>query len=277
MTLRLNEISASELSVTNGEKPVLTYRYGHDLYKPYFHPIHAPNGLIVTGDRPEGHVHHRGLCFASEKLNGINYWTETNCNESVRGRVVHREFCEKIVNLDAVHFAVINDWRAPDNSNPIEETCYVTVHQPQLNQQIIDFQFSLEAQSSDVSLAPPCETQGLCCRMAEMEYRKVTNSDGCIGESEVSGKVAKWCSLNGVLSNEVAGVAIFNHPSNLRHPASFMVLDDAFGFMSAVFTGDEPHLISAGETLTLNYRLIVYLGDIFTFDLWTCYEEYVKH
>ena len=72
MTLVLNEVFESELSVTDGDTPIITYRYGSDLYKPYFHPIHAPNGLIVTDDAPEDHVHHRGLCFTWGDF--CNWW-----------------------------------------------------------------------------------------------------------------------------------------------------------------------------------------------------------
>jgi len=276
MALKLDEVSGSELSITDGEAPILTYCYGRDLHKPYFHPIYTPNELIVTDDIPEDYPYHHGLCFGWENVNGINYWEETNCDESARGRIVHREFREKAVNLDIAHFTVINDWVAPDNSKPIEETCHIAIHQPQADQQSIDLQFNLHAQSADVVIGVSSESQGLCYRGAEMEYRKVTNSDSCIGQSEVSGKTAKWCSLNGILSDEAVGVAVFDHPSNLRHPNHFFALDEAFGFISASFTYDEPHVIPAGETLMLKYRVLIYLGDVFTFDLWACYEEYAK-
>ncbi len=277
MTLVLTEASEFELSVTDEDTPIITYRYGSDLYKPYFHPIHAPNGLIVTDDAPEDHVHHRGLCFTWGDVNGINYWAEINCEEAVRGRIRHREFREKSVNPDRVQLVIVNDWVAPDGTNPIEEICSVTVYQPEPEHQAIDFQFDLRAQSTDVVMGTPPAYHGLCYRAAEMEYRKVTNSDSRIGESEVNGRNAKWCALNGILADEALGVAIFDHPSNLRHPTRFFALDDAFGFISTSFAYDEPYTIRAGETLTLKHRVLIHLGDLFTFDLWAYYEEYAKN
>jgi len=43
MALKLIEVAGSEFSVYHADKPILTYRYGEDLYKPYFHPVYAPN------------------------------------------------------------------------------------------------------------------------------------------------------------------------------------------------------------------------------------------
>ena len=112
--------SESELSIAYGQMPILTYHYSSALYKPYFHPLHAPNGQVVTEDAPEDHVHHRGLCFAWGDVNGVNYWAETNCETAVRGRIQHREFREKSVNADGASLVVVNDWLAPDGTKPIE-------------------------------------------------------------------------------------------------------------------------------------------------------------
>jgi hypothetical protein len=274
MALVFNEVPESELSIADGNRPILTYRYNAELYKPYFHPIHAPNGLIVTDDAPEDHVHHRGVCFAWGDVNGINYWAETNCEASLRGRIVHREFREKSVSSTYARFVVVNDWVAPGGTKPLEETRHVTVHQPQPDYQAIDFQFDLRAQATDVVMGTPPAYHGLCYRAGEMEYRKVVNAESRLGESEVNGRASKWCALNGVVSDEAIGVAIFDHPSNSRHPTQFFAMDDAFGFISTSFAYDEPYTIPAGETLSLKYRVLVYLGDLFTFDLWACYEAY---
>lgn len=276
MALILEERSGSELSIMDDESPVLTYHHGGELYKPYFHPIYTPNGSIVTDDAPGDCPYHHGLCFAWEDVDGVNYCRETDCDESERGRIVHREFRDKVANGHSAHFTVVNDWIAPDDSKSIEEICRTRVYQPQEDRQLIDLEYNFCAQSRDVSINSSSESQGLCLRGAEMEYRKVTNSEYSIGQSEVSGKAGKWCSLNGVLSDEAIGVAIFDHPSNLGHPAPFYALDETVGFVSTSFAYAKPHTITAGETLTLKYRIVVYLGDLFTFNLRNYYDEYVK-
>ncbi|MCZ6676566.1 MAG: PmoA family protein [Candidatus Poribacteria bacterium] len=276
MALILTEISGSTLSLADGDNPILTYHYGPDLYKPYFHPVYAPNRQIVTADSPEDHRHHRGLCFAWGNVNGINYWAEVNCDEAVRGRIVHREFREKNVSADLARFVVVNDWVAPDGTKPIEAVCHITVHQPHLDMHVIDFCFELQARSTDVIMGTPPAYHGLCYRAAEMEYRRIINSNSRIGELEAQGKPAQWCQLGGVLGEEPVGVAIFDHPSNLRHPTQFFALDETFGFISTSFAYDEPYTLPSCEVLALKYRVLIHLGDLFTFDLWKHYEEYSR-
>ena len=276
MALTLDERFGSELLITDDEAPILTYRHGDELYKPYFHPIHAPNGLIVTDDAPGDCPYHHGLCFAWENVDGINYNRETDCDESERGRIVHQKFLDKGADLHSARFTVVNDWVAPNNVKPIEERCGIKVHQRREDRQLIDLRFDFHAPYRDVLIGVSSASHGLCFRGAEMEYRKVASSESFIGQSEVSGKAAKWCSLNGVLSDEAIGVAIFDHPSNLGHPTPFFARDDSIGCVATAFPHAEPHTIAAGETLTLNYRIVIYLGDLFTFDLWSCYDEYAK-
>ena len=120
MALTLDERFGSELLITDNEAPILTYCHGDELYKPYFHPIYAPNGLIVTDDAPGDCPYHHGLCFAWENVDGINYNRETECDESERGRIVHQKFLDKGADLHSAHFTVVNDWVAPNNvPNPL--------------------------------------------------------------------------------------------------------------------------------------------------------------
>jgi hypothetical protein len=47
---------------------------------------------------------------------------------------------------------------------------------------------------------------------------KMENSFGGINESEIWGKRAHWCDYSGPVENRWVGVALFDHPKNLRHP-----------------------------------------------------------
>jgi hypothetical protein len=64
------EGASRTLELTEGGKPVFTYRHGKQLgqgvaprYRRccYIHPLVAPNGAVVTDDFPADHFHHRGL------------------------------------------------------------------------------------------------------------------------------------------------------------------------------------------------------------------------
>ena len=94
--------------------------------------------------------------------------------------------------MDTAHtVTVVNDWIVPNDSKSIEEICRIKVHQPQEDRQLIDLEYNFCAQYRDVSINSSSESQGLCFRGTEMEYRKVTNSEYSIGQSDVSGKAGK--------------------------------------------------------------------------------------
>src|SRR5258707_518706 len=47
---------------------------------------------------------------------------------------------------------------------------------------------------------------------------KITNSEGQVTEAQVRGKRANWADYSGEFLGEKAGIAIFDHPANPRHP-----------------------------------------------------------
>jgi hypothetical protein len=57
-----------------------------------------------------------------------------------------------------------------------------------------------------------------------------------------------------------AGIAIFDHPSNPRHPSPFFVMNTPFGYMSAAPTFRDPFSLRPGEVLRLRYAVVSYLG-----------------
>ncbi len=68
-------------------------------------------------------------------------------------------------------------------------------------------------------------------------------------------------AFSGVLkeqNNRVVTVAIFDHSANPRHPSPwFIVMNKGFGYFSPAFVFYEPFEMKSGQTLTLNYRLMV--------------------
>ena len=68
-------------------RPVLEYRHGDGLIKPYAAQMFTPAGVAVLRDAPHDHVHHHGLMFAMA-VDGVNFWEENvGC-----GRQVETEF-----------------------------------------------------------------------------------------------------------------------------------------------------------------------------------------
>ena len=85
------------------------------------------------------------------------------------------------------------------------------------------------------------------------------------------GKRADWCDYHAEHNGKIYGVAIFDHPQNLRHPTWWMARDyglfgaNPFGQHDYENLKDQPHIgdytIPAGGSLTLRYRFFFHEGD----------------
>ena len=102
-----------------------------------------------------------------------------------------------------------------------------------------------------------------------MEHRKAADSSGRIGESEVNGQEAEWVTLCGIVSNTAVGVAILSHPDNGQ--TLFRAEDAYLGYLLAQ---TQPFSLNANATRTLKYRVLIYIGDLFTVDISNYYQNY---
>ena len=63
------------------------YRFGAGQKYPYFYPVNAPLSRVsVTTESSLPWPHHRSLFFSCDKVNGGNYWQESNAE----GQIVSR-------------------------------------------------------------------------------------------------------------------------------------------------------------------------------------------
>ena len=251
----LHEFNEKELSITEDSAPILTCHHGGDVARPpYLHPFYAPNGQVVTGDTNIGHQHPPGVCFTRGTVNGA---------------ALHHDEMTRDTEASSTRFSIVTTWK--NSAGPfLIETCKAEVHSRQTEAQILDIELSLHAPSHPLEFTG---NVGLSYLAVEMEYRKAADADGRIGESEVNGNISVWGTLCGLTTAEQAavGVAIFPHPSNGN--TTFLAEDASFGFL---FAQAAPFTINANTTRTLKYRVLAYVGDLFTVDLWGYHQDYTN-
>jgi hypothetical protein len=59
------------------------------------------------------------------------------------------------------------------------------------------------------------------------------------------------------------GIAVFDHPDNLRHPSpGFVIMDPKvpFGYFSPALLFDKPYTLPAGKSFSLKYRILIQPG-----------------
>jgi hypothetical protein len=271
--------------------------------RPYLHPVRAADGTPMTRDFPmkrqtgedEDHPHHRSLWFAHSDVNGVDFWNEDNAGSPrPKGKIVHDALLE--ANSGGVGLIrARNRWVAPDGRVYCTDDRTIRFA-GDANQRTIDFEVILRA-PSDAPVDFNDDKDGvLALRLAPWlnmprgkAARKFTGGQGQIvnakGDRDASawGKRAEWCDFHAERNGRVYGVAIFNHPQNLRHPTWWHARDyglfaaNPFGWADFDRTAKPDagnYRIPAGGSLTLRYRVLLHSGDEKTALLAEHYAEY---
>ena len=283
--------TGTTLSARVGDRPVTTFfaagdwnagRRGRNytlLPKPFFFPLHGPGGVNVLDFAPADHPHHKGLWVAVDELEivgpdgeptvgPLKHWVENGRIETV-GLNVGPDRAD-----DHATFTVENHWLTPgdggDDPRPLlrEVTAY-TVHADGLLAADI-----LLSPAGDGAVTIGDTKEGFFALRVHPQLDakggtgELANSHGDAGEAAVWGKAAAWVDYSGVIDGVPVGVALFDHPGNLR-PARYHArgygLFAASPFGPAAYSeGREPAApvtIEPGEELRLRYALFVHPGD----------------
>lgn len=269
--------SESSLLVYLGDDVFTEFRYAHDP-RPILFPVMAPGNVPVTrsypmlevqGEAPD-HPHHRSLWFAHGDVNGVDFWHE---GAERPGRIVHDGRRADVVIRDGiVRINMGFDWRDPEGVTLLTERRRMRFGASE-RERWIDFDIALTAGDEEVTFGDTKE--GTFAMRMHPELRltgdlakgSAVNSTGVTGK-DVWGKRAAWVHYQGPVSDQPVGVALFEHPSNFRHPTWWhareygLVAANPFGVhdfeRKPAGTGD--HVLAAGATLTLRYRVWIHAG-----------------
>jgi hypothetical protein len=258
---------------------------GAEVTKPYLHPLRAPSGTYVTrmwpmekvaeeaGIARPDHRHQRGLWFAHEKVNGLDFWNnEASYTTPNRGKIVLAKLDEVSSGKDHGTIAATFNWTDLAGHKVLTESRRMAFHGG-AKTRMIDFDITLTAADGAVTFGDAKDGAfGIRMRPVLEEAGgtgHITNADGLEGERQVWGKPSNWCDYSGAVNGEKVGIAILDHPENPRHPVRWHVrgygLFAANPFGLGVFTGDKTKdgsmTIAASQSLRFRYRVIIHEGD----------------
>ena len=249
------------VSITEERESVLTYHYGDSVLFPYFHPVYAPNRELVTDKVDETEQEYKsGLCFSFGTVfdSNRNPIELTKITDSIDQTPSDIE--------DVVEFTNSIIWESSKLN--IHQTINATVYPFQDDVRIIDLSVEMSTDSDTLLFK---DGLGLSYNTVEMEHKKVADSEGRIGEAEVNGKEADWATLGGITSDTAIGGAIL--PDNANGKTVFHSVDTYRGYLSARYS---PMTLNPDEEQSFYFRFLVYLGDLFTFDVQKHFTQY-KH
>lgn len=267
--------NADTLTILAPTGPVLTYHKTEvppppgesALYRRsgFIHPLHAPNGDVVTSIHAPDHVHHMGVWHAwvKTKWNGraLDFWNLKAGQATVRFvDVVDRKEAG-----EAVGFAVRQQQVAlADGDFPetviLEEILDVTAAQ-QEGVNLIDYTVT-QSNASDHPLELPAYRYGggIAYRAPDGwgESRNAYLTSKGLDRTEGHATRAEWVAMHGPTESGESTVVIMSHPSNHDSPQRVRIWEKGKVFFNYVPAQEHAWQIEPGETITLRYRLLVF-------------------
>ena len=267
-----------QISISIGGKPFTVFNYGKSLPKPYFLPVHAPNGTVISRplDDPQDkdHPHHKGIWVSVDEVNGVKFWNED-------GRI--KNVAVKVLSPSGPHakFQTTNHWLAADGSPIVAEESTVTIH----GNHVIAYDIKFTAVAQDVTFGDTKEGLfgfRMARTMKEKETGKVINANGLQGTKKCWGQPAAWVDYYGTVNGDVCGLTIFDHPENFR-PSRYHVRD--YGLFSISPFGErayskkknpaQPVVMKKGESFRLRYGMYIHEGSTKQADVAGVYAKYL--
>jgi len=295
--VQIKELSDRLRIEINGK--LFTEYFFKDVARPYCHPLLGPHGIQMTRDWPmketpgeeRDHLHHRGFWFAHGEINGKDFWTE----QKDFGKTVHEKFTKISSGEKEGVVKSRNHWIAKDGSLACTDERTLRIYNRPENERLFDFEITLRAGTNDVTFGDTKEGT-MAIRLAESMRLKpnkesigkagghIVNSEG-VRDGDTWGKRAAWCDYFGPVDGKTVGVAIFDHPSNPRHPTWWHVRD--YGLFAANPFGQHDFekltdktagnlVVPAGKSITFRYRFYMHDGDEKTAKVAERYAEFAK-
>lgn len=300
LNLTATPVDAESVEVVAHKKPFTTFHYAEDEPKVYLHPVIGPTGDSVTRDHPmidnplekqnkrQDHRHHRSLWCAHGEIRTpdlpdrvFNFWHEREDGKTDNQRL------RRIVRLrGGPVFAQIVaeiDWMGFDGPRLFTETRTYNFFEED-SVRIIDVTSRFDFNDRDITFSDTKEGGILSLRLAvtmdevgikdpKQVSGQMTNIHGHVGEKEAWGKEAAWCDYVGPVGDpteemHTVGVAVFDHPSNFRHPTRWHIRGyglytaNPFGWSHFIGKGHDGSVtFKKGESVEFEYRVLIHEGD----------------
>ncbi|MFO7973260.1 MAG: PmoA family protein [Candidatus Hydrogenedentota bacterium] len=283
---------ADAVDVIVAGKPLTTYVYSNDNRKPYLWPVFSEGGAKVTRAWPMGekvvtddHVHQKSFWTAYGDINGVDCWAETTDNAGYQ----HSDSVSSGSGCAYGWIVAQNTWQDKDRNPVIAENREYRFYNTPESMKMVDVVVQFTAAYGDARFGDTKEGGIVALRMHDALLEKggtgvITNADGLQGASACWGKPSAWCDYSGTFENAGArGIAVFDHPANLRHPTRWHVRD--YGLMTANCFGlshftkgkeNGDYLLKEGDSLIFAYRVYIHSGDVDEANVGERYADYVS-
>ena len=279
----------STVKITIRGEPFADYHY-QNVSRPYLFPIHGPGGLKMTRNWPmaefpgeeHDHPHHRSFWYAHGEINGQDFWSEGD----KAGKTLHDRFIKLGSDRQGGIIKTANKLVAKDGTIVATDERTIRILD-RVEDRVMDFEITIFASHGELKFGDTKEGS-MALRLAETMRLKgkvgkghIVNSEG-VRDADTWGKRAKWVDYHGPVDGQTVGVALFDHPSNPRHPTWWHVRDyglfaaNPFGLhdFEKKPAGAGDFVVKAGGKVTFKYRFYFHRGDELQSRVAEKYAEY---
>ena len=298
-----------QIAIAVGGQPFATFHFDPKVPKPYMSPLRSAEGIVVTRGFPmrkdipgesTDHPHHRAMYFAHGDINGVDFWSEAQFEEKApvhvagktyqasehlpHGRTVFTKVEEMHSGADSGSLRADFNLVGPDGKTIAKETQGYTFR-GDATTRTIDCEFTIHALGTPVKMGDTKEGTfaiRVVKALEETSGMKMTDSEGRVGEKQIWGKRANWVDYSGTVKGKKLGIAIFDNPSNPKHPTYWHARGYGLFAVNPFGEHDFYHdpkrdgsiTIPPGGNLTLRYRVLIHDGDASQAKVAQAYAQY---
>lgn len=250
-----------------GEEPIVTQHAKAD-FRPYLHPIAAPDGKgILTEYSPGHHKHQTGIYWGFTRLNGRDYF------HNPTGDYWRKVSAEVLQDTGrAVRWQTVYDLLDEKGQAVLTETQIWSMREAG-GRFFLDLEWRGEAKT-DVTIGK-YDYGGLFVRMPWREGIEGSVVNAARQRDEkAEGQKALWVDVGMQVEgrDDLAHIAIFDHPDNKGYPQPWRV-DGQLGVGPArARLGD--WTIPKGEAEIIKHQLVVYTGELHDVELTKTWGEF---
>jgi hypothetical protein len=268
---------ADRLLILSENRLVAGYIF-RGVWRPYVYPLNGPRGNVVRGIDGSEHHNQYGLSLAyggHGEGGSTNIWSDYDeppygpC-----GKILHDRFRRLESGEDTARIVEELTYIKADGSPMCKETRAMTLKTLPNRSLLVDFVQQLTRPDDPgarpfIFYARVADSMRLTHRGKPSEKPgRIEDSEGRVGEDATRGQASRWCDYSGPVGDGWSGVALFNHPDNPKHPATFFTR--GYG----VFTVTQ-HYPENTEELMLRWRAYVHDGDATTGKVEAQYQAYI--
>jgi len=252
--------------------PQMAFLGSNDLAirRPFLYPVNGPDGIGLTDfgkshDPTASHTHHYSIWIAHASVNGQDFWSERGgliAHESFELQEDGPVFCRLVQKARWL----LNPASASQKPQPIiNERRTLTFYRAEADSRLIDVELEVTPAGSQPVTLGQTNFGFLAVRIAQSMTAfdgggEILNSVGDRNERQAHEKRAQWIDQSGPIDeNRWAGVAIFDHPDNPKHPTYWHCRND--GWAGAALNLKEAYQIEPSTSLHLKYRLCLHRYD----------------